>query len=292
MSAEKVKSANISTERQEVQTSWKGWLILSFKHTPHSDLCLNNKAKCYNLPPPRNIRCIASKRCRIARKDIDGQRKEEKCSASLLFDNKEKLDRKKEVDEVSGAVLHLFKKNTFYVGCLFCRIALNELVAELVVMSMAARFETQYTIVLSTWSASTSSLVIFEDHLPYDPWVMLIRITVDTKSISPCWGTNPSIRLRSSYNLRVTQSYELPISRLRSLDTLPPPQSSKWKYGQGRNSECVSRGWQLVAATLSARPPPKHLYLDIYFSSERWPCSPPTQEIGHHSSSRGIDKIS
>ena len=125
-------------------------------------------------------------------------------------------------------------------------------------MSMAARFETQYTIVLSTWSASTSSLVIFEDHLPYDPWVKLIRITVDTKSISPCWGTHPSIRLRSSYNLRVTQSYELPISRLRSLDTLPPPQSSKWKYGQGRNSECVSRRWQLVAATLSARPPPKH----------------------------------
>ena len=108
VSAEKVKSANISTERQEVQTSWKGWLILSFKHTPHSDLCLNNKAKCYNLLPPRNIRCITSKRCRIARKDIDGQRKEEKCSASLLFDNKEKLDRKKEVDEVSGAVLHLF----------------------------------------------------------------------------------------------------------------------------------------------------------------------------------------
>lgn len=90
VSAEKVKTANISTERQEVQTS------------------RNKQTKCYNLLPPRNIRCITSKRCRIARKDIDGQRKEEKCSASLLFDNKEKLDRKKEVDEVSGAVLNLF----------------------------------------------------------------------------------------------------------------------------------------------------------------------------------------
>ena len=56
-------------------------LILSFKHTPRM-VCLNNKAKCYNLPPPGNIRCITSKRCKVARKDIDWQRKEEKCSAS------------------------------------------------------------------------------------------------------------------------------------------------------------------------------------------------------------------
>ena len=55
--------------------------ILSFKHTPQSDLCLNNKAKCYNLLPPRNIRSI-SKRCKVARKDIDEPRNEEKCSAS------------------------------------------------------------------------------------------------------------------------------------------------------------------------------------------------------------------
>ena len=46
---------------------------------------------------------------------MDGQRKEEKCSASLLFDNKEKMDRKKEVDEVLGAILHLFLK--VYILC-------------------------------------------------------------------------------------------------------------------------------------------------------------------------------
>ena len=63
--------------------SWQkpATLILSFKHTPRM-VCLNNKAKCYNLPPPGNIRCITSKRCKVARKDIDWQRKEEKCSAS------------------------------------------------------------------------------------------------------------------------------------------------------------------------------------------------------------------
>ena len=134
---------------------------------------------------------------------------------------------------------------------------------------MAARFETQFTIVLSTWSASNtwlyfqrvlpqpSLLVIFEGHPPNDPWVKSIRIiTVDTKSISPCRGTK-SIHLThcSSYNLRVTQSCELPM-----------PSSGRWTpshhhraqdecVDKEENSECVSRRRQLVAAAFSAGPP-------------------------------------
>ena len=62
------------------------------KHTPHSDLCMSDKAKCFNLPPPRNIRYTSSKRCKIARKVKDGQRKG-KVFCEFTFDNKEKLDR-------------------------------------------------------------------------------------------------------------------------------------------------------------------------------------------------------
>ena len=77
------------------------------KHTPHSDLCMSDKAKCFNLPPPRNIRYTSSKRCKIARKVIDGQRNEE-MFCEFTFDIKEKLDRKKEGDEVPGGILHIF----------------------------------------------------------------------------------------------------------------------------------------------------------------------------------------
>ena len=46
-------------------------LFLSSKHTLHSELCPDNKAKCYNHPPLRNIRCTTRKRCgKKARKGI------------------------------------------------------------------------------------------------------------------------------------------------------------------------------------------------------------------------------
>ena len=107
--------------------------ILLLKHTPHSDLRLSNQAKCSNLPSPRNIRYTASKRCKIARKVKDGQRKG-KVFCEFTFDIKEKLNRgRKEVDEVLGGILHNFLKDTFYVCCWICKIAFYERVAELFV---------------------------------------------------------------------------------------------------------------------------------------------------------------
>ena len=95
---------------------------------------------------------------------------------------------------------------------------------------------------------------------PMNPWVKLIRIvTVDTKSISPYRGTKSIHQTHcSSYNLRVTQSCELPM-----------PSSGRWTpshhhraqdecVDKEENSECVSRRWQLVAATFSAQLPPEH----------------------------------
>ena len=77
------------------------------KHTPHSDLRLSDKAKCSYLPPPRNIRYTSSKRCKNSKEVIDGQRNEE-MFCEFTFDIKEKLDRKKEIDEVPGGILHIF----------------------------------------------------------------------------------------------------------------------------------------------------------------------------------------
>ena len=118
VSAEKMKSANISKGRQQVQNIMEGatgrvhqkWerctspathLSPHSKHTPHSDLCLSDKAKCSYLPPPRNIRYTSSKRCKIARKVIDEQRKR-KSSANLLLISRKSWIEEKEIDEVLG----------------------------------------------------------------------------------------------------------------------------------------------------------------------------------------------
>ena len=114
-------------------------------------------------------------------------------------------------------------------------------------------------IVLSTWSASNIFTRNSWRSFPPDLWVKFIKVTVDRKSISPCWGTTPSIRLRSSYNLRVTQSYELPISKFRSLGNPPTSHRARKEIvDKGETVNSVSWGWRLVAATLSARPPQKH----------------------------------
>ena len=47
------------------------------KHTPRSDLRLNNKAKCCTLPPPRNITSINKEKMWIGRKDKNLQREKE-----------------------------------------------------------------------------------------------------------------------------------------------------------------------------------------------------------------------
>ena len=137
---------------------------------------------------------------------------------------------------------------------------------------MAARFETQFTIVLSTWSTSNtwlysqrvfpqpSSLVILEDHPLNDPWVKSIKsITVDTSQTLLVGEPNPSIR----HWLQLVHPPGYPIlraprARLRSLKALPPPQKEDECVDKEENSECVIRRRQLVAAAFTARPPPEH----------------------------------
>ena len=128
-------------------------------------------------------------------------------------------------------------------------------------------------IVLSTWSASNIFTRNSWRSFPPDLWVMFIKVTVDRKSISPCWGTTPSIRLRSSYNLRVTQSYELPISKFRSLGNPPTSHRARKEIvDKGETVNSVSWGWRLVAATLSARPPQKHWTWWWWWRQGRWKC--------------------
>ena len=45
---------------------------------------------------------------KIARKDIGWAEKKGKVFSEFTFDIKEKLDRKKEEDEVPGGILHIF----------------------------------------------------------------------------------------------------------------------------------------------------------------------------------------
>ena len=120
-------------------------------------------------------------------------------------------------------------------------------------------------LVLSTWS--TSNIFTRNSWRSFPQW------SLSNVYRSHCWpkvnlsllgNHTPSIWLRSSYNLRVTQSYELPISKFRSLGN--PPTSHRARneiVDKGETVSCVSWGWRPVAATLSARPPQKHSTLAL-----------------------------
>ena len=91
------------------------------KHTPHSDLRLSDKAKCSYLPPPRNIRYTSSKRCKIARKVIDEQRKR-KSSANLLLISRKSWIEEKEIDEVRAPFYIFFKSIHFMFAVRFAKL--------------------------------------------------------------------------------------------------------------------------------------------------------------------------
>ena len=153
-----------------------------------------------------------------------GYGKEKSAKRRVFLSLKDLKLRILKIDEVSGAVLNIFLKEYILCWLFVLQDCMRRASCWVGVMKHddGAFWNAIHSLYSQRGPPQTNSLVILEDHFPNDLWVMFIEVTVDQKSISPCWGTTPSIRFRSSYNLRVTPSFELPISKLRSLGTLPP----------------------------------------------------------------------
>ena len=79
------------------------------------------------------------------------------------------------------------------------------------------------------------------------------------KPKSSCWGAksiHPTLTAaRTSSGLSNPAS---PPCQAQVVESPPTTTERRWMCGQGRNSECVIRRRQLVAAAFTARPPPEH----------------------------------
>ena len=154
-----------------------------------------------------------------------GQEKEKSAKRRVFLSLKDLKLRILKIDEVSGAVLNIFfKRIHFMLALCFARLhETSELLSWCYETWRRRILKRNTQLVLSAWSTSNK--------FTRNSWRSFPQWSLSNVYRSHCWpkvnlsllgNHTPSIRFRSSYNLRVTQSYELPVSKLRSLGTLPP----------------------------------------------------------------------